>query len=70
MEHRNIGFLGAGNMAGAMVKALLNAGVVSPERILASDVREDRLDDFMKSSNQRLNELQRGRNVRRRGGRK
>jgi S1 RNA binding domain protein len=31
---------------------------------------EDRLGDFMKSSNQRLNELQRGRNVRRRGGRK
>ncbi|MCE5215483.1 S1 RNA-binding domain-containing protein [bacterium] len=31
---------------------------------------EERLGDFIRSSNQRLNELQRSRNVRRRGGRK
>ncbi|MBI5537805.1 MAG: pyrroline-5-carboxylate reductase [Deltaproteobacteria bacterium] len=46
MQNQNIGFLGAGNMAGAMIKALLNAAVVSPERIMASDVRDDRLDDL------------------------
>ena len=46
MRQQNIGFLGAGNMAGAMVKALLNAGVVHPDRIMASDVRDDRLDEL------------------------
>jgi len=46
VRQQNIGFLGAGNMAGAMVKALLNAGVVHPDRIMASDVRDDRLDEL------------------------
>ena len=38
-----IGFLGAGNMAGALIQGLLQAGVVKPADILASDVNEDRL---------------------------
>jgi pyrroline-5-carboxylate reductase len=46
MRHNNIGFLGAGNMAGAMIKALLHAGAVGPERIMASDVRDERLDEL------------------------
>lgn len=47
MEQLNIGFLGAGNMAGALIKALLHAGTV-PSRIMASDVRDDRLDDLQR----------------------
>jgi pyrroline-5-carboxylate reductase len=38
-----IGFLGAGNMAGALILGLIEAGVVKPSSIVASDVREDRL---------------------------
>jgi len=38
-----LGFLGAGNMAGALIKGLLHAGVVAPGDIIASDVRVDRL---------------------------
>jgi S1 RNA binding domain protein len=40
-----------------------------PARAVTTEF-EDRLGDFIKSSNQRLNELQRARNVHRRGGRK
>jgi pyrroline-5-carboxylate reductase len=40
---KSLGFLGAGNMAGALIKGLLGAGVVAPGDILASDVRADRL---------------------------
>lgn len=47
MEQLNIGFLGAGNMAGALIKALLHAGTV-PSRIMASDVRDDRLDELQR----------------------
>ena len=43
MKTRTLGFLGAGNMAGALIKGLLHAGVVSPDRIYASDVKADRL---------------------------
>ena len=43
MKTRTLGFLGAGNMAGALIKGLLHAGVVSPDRIYASDVKTDRL---------------------------
>ena len=46
------------------------AGVRPPPRRAVSQEFEDRLGDFMKSSNQRLNELRRGRETRRRGGRK
>ncbi len=40
---KSLGFLGAGNMAGALIKGLLGAGVIAPDEILASDVRADRL---------------------------
>jgi pyrroline-5-carboxylate reductase len=42
----SIGFLGAGNMAGALILGLIQAGVVKPSRIVASDVREDRLEQL------------------------
>ena len=41
----------------------------APRRAISQEF-EDRLGDFMKASNQRLNELRRGRETRRRGGRK
>ncbi|HHN45991.1 MAG TPA: pyrroline-5-carboxylate reductase [Planctomycetes bacterium] len=44
-EHR-IGFVGAGNMAEAIVRGLLAAGAVQADHILVSDVRSDRLDLF------------------------
>ena len=43
MKTRKLGFLGAGNMAGALIKGLLHAGVVDAENIIASDVKSDRL---------------------------
>jgi pyrroline-5-carboxylate reductase len=43
MNTRTLGVLGAGNMAGALIKGLLHAGVLPPERILASDVKGERL---------------------------
>ena len=39
-----IGFLGAGNMAEALVKGIINAKLYSPENIFISDIRQERLD--------------------------
>jgi len=43
MKNKKIGFVGAGNMAGALIKGLLHSGTVGPAQIQASDVREERL---------------------------
>ena len=45
---KNIAFLGAGNMAGALIRGLLHAKACSPERIFATDVRRERLDELAK----------------------
>ena len=42
-ERRTVGFLGAGNMAAALIKGLLHAGVFMPSDIYASDAKVDRL---------------------------
>ena len=39
---KTIGFMGAGNMAEALIKGLLHARVFSPHAIVASDVKADR----------------------------
>lgn len=44
----SIGFLGGGNMAGALILGLIQAGVVKASSIIASDVREDRLEQLRK----------------------
>ncbi len=44
MKDRTLGFLGAGNMAGALIKGLLHAKVSAPDRILASDAKAERLE--------------------------
>jgi pyrroline-5-carboxylate reductase len=43
MQNKKIGFVGAGNMAGALIKGLLHSGTVTAAQIRASDVREERL---------------------------
>ncbi|HXN30427.1 MAG TPA: pyrroline-5-carboxylate reductase [Polyangiaceae bacterium] len=41
MKTRTLGFLGAGNMAGALIKGLLHSGI-PPHRIIASDAKPER----------------------------
>lgn len=43
---RKIAFLGAGNMAGALIKGLLAAKACEPSEIFAVDVRPQRLDEL------------------------
>ena len=43
-----LGFIGAGNMAGALVRGLLHAGVITPDRVIASDVSPERLEHIAK----------------------
>ncbi|MEI9953973.1 MAG: pyrroline-5-carboxylate reductase [Pseudomonadota bacterium] len=43
MENRKIGLLGAGNMAGALIRGLLGSKTLRPEQIRASDLRADQL---------------------------
>jgi len=43
MKTKTLGFIGAGNMAAALVKGLLHAKVVPPEGIIVSDVKPERL---------------------------
>jgi pyrroline-5-carboxylate reductase len=38
-----IGFIGVGNMAEALIKGVINAGVCKPKHILINDIRSDRL---------------------------
>ena len=44
-----IGFIGAGNMAEAIIKGVLAVKVFKPEEILISDIKKDRL-DYLKGS--------------------
>ena len=44
--NQNIGFLGAGNMAEALIKGLIAARVVEPEQIYGSDPRRERCADL------------------------
>ena len=49
MNERTLGFLGAGNMAGALIKGLLHAKVSAPSQILASDAKSERLELLAKT---------------------
>ncbi|HVY30568.1 MAG TPA: pyrroline-5-carboxylate reductase [Polyangiaceae bacterium] len=46
MKSRRIGMLGAGNMAGALIRGLLASKSVTPDQIVASDVRADHLKEL------------------------
>ncbi len=48
MIEGTLGFIGAGNMSGALIKGLLHSGSVTPDRIIASDVSPDRLEHLKK----------------------
>ena len=43
LHGRRIGFLGGGNMAGALIRGLLHSGTVTADQIMVSDVKEERL---------------------------
>ena len=43
MMKKTLGFLGAGNMAGALVKGLLHSKLVPANGIIVSDVKSERL---------------------------
>lgn len=46
LEGRRVGFIGAGNMAEALVRGLLKAQLFPPTDILVSDIKEERLKLF------------------------
>ncbi len=46
MIHKTIGFLGAGNMAEALIRGLLKGGHCAPERVAASGPREERMTEL------------------------
>lgn len=48
IDDKRIGFLGAGNMGEAMIKGLIQAGLVPAAAIGATDARSDRLADMAK----------------------
>ena len=45
---KTLAFLGAGNMAEALIKGLLRAGVAAPQEILCTDRRKERGDELVK----------------------
>jgi pyrroline-5-carboxylate reductase len=46
LKGKKVGFIGAGNMGEALIRGLVNASVVAPEAIWASDVRLERLKEL------------------------
>src|SRR5690606_36087947 len=48
MHDKTIGFVGAGNMAAALIRGLLASETVRPSQIWASDVRAERLAELSK----------------------
>ncbi len=44
-----IGFIGGGNMAEALIKGILGAGLYEPQNVMVSDVRQERLDHLAQS---------------------
>lgn len=43
---KTIAFLGAGNMAGALVRGLIATGALTPEQVICTDTRRERLDEL------------------------
>lgn len=46
MAGRKIGFIGGGNMAGALIRGLLAGKTMAPDQIRVSDVKSERLDEL------------------------
>jgi hypothetical protein len=49
LSARRIGFVGAGNMAGALIRGLLHSKAVAPDQIWASDLKAERLTELSNS---------------------
>jgi pyrroline-5-carboxylate reductase len=49
MIERTIAFLGAGNMAEALIKGLLRAGTARPDSVIATGRRSERLDELQRT---------------------
>jgi pyrroline-5-carboxylate reductase len=47
--NKNIGFIGAGNMAEALIKGLIKKKIIKPSMIIASDIKPDRR-EYMKDT--------------------
>ena len=47
--NRRIGIIGSGNMAEAIIKGIISSGIVSPEKVISSDIRTDRTSLFSES---------------------
>jgi pyrroline-5-carboxylate reductase len=46
LQDKTVGFIGAGNMAEALISGLLGSGLSRPEKVVCADVRADRLRDL------------------------
>ena len=49
LKNKTIAFIGAGNMGEALIRGLLAAGEIKPERIIITDIREERLGTLSKA---------------------
>jgi pyrroline-5-carboxylate reductase len=49
LSTKTLGFLGAGNMAEALIRGLLNARTLMPRQIIATDIRPERLDELQRT---------------------
>lgn len=49
LASHTIGFIGAGNMAGALIRGLIKGGHIAADRVHASGPRRDRLDELVSS---------------------
>ncbi len=49
MKTKQVGLIGAGNMAGALVRGLLASGTLTKEQLRVSDVRKERLEELAKA---------------------
>ena len=45
MSTKRIAFIGAGQMAEALIRGILNVGLRRPEQIVAADIRPERLQE-------------------------
>ena len=46
--HKSIGFIGAGNMAQAIIKGILEKNIFSASHVFTSDINKEKLDSFAK----------------------
>ena len=56
MKQYKLGFIGAGNMGGAIIKGLISTGVLSSEDIMVNDANKESLANFCKETNTKMAE--------------